>query len=524
MIDFPPLTLPDTISSHRRWRPTHCAAICGERSVTWDELIARIHRVANALIANGLRKGEPVCLLMNNSIEMLELMLGTIKAGGVIAPLSPLMSGDSVEGMVRHAGARYLFAAADTLAMVEPARPRLTDRLAGAPVTVGPAPDGWVGYEDWLAGNGDVEPAIGIGFQDSISILYTSGTTGMPKGMEHSHFSRLLYPLVLGRLLKIEADCRVVLATPMCHNGTWVTMLPALYAGGTVIILEKFSAAGFLDAVARQAGSHAFLVPTQLNLLLAEPALAHADMSALQLIELAGSPLAPSSFQRARQMLPHVELCEIYGMAEGFMTYVGPDDYARGKAGTVGRPIVSLGTDIRLIGDDESEVGIGEIGEVVGRSALLLKGYHNDPERTRQSLWSDGAGREYLRSGDLARYDADGYLNLVGRKKDMIISGGINVYAVDIENVFMRRPDVIDVAAIGVPHEKWGETPLLLAIMRAGAATSEAELMAWGNERLGKTQRVSAVEFRPSFPRNTLDKILKRELRAPYWRGHERDI
>jgi acyl-CoA synthetase (AMP-forming)/AMP-acid ligase II len=167
----------------------------------------------------------------------------------------------------------------------------------------------------------------------------------------------------------------------------------------------------------------------------------------------------------------------------------------------------------------------GEIGEIVGYSALLLKGYYRDPDRTVTSLWTDPiSGRTFLRSGDLGRYDADGYLYLVGRAKDMIISGGVKIYAGDVEEVFLRHPNVRDVAAIAIPHEKWGETPLLLVILRPGAATSADELLAWGNEQLGKTQRVSRVEFRVEFPRNTLEKILKRELREPYWAHLDRQI
>jgi acyl-CoA synthetase (AMP-forming)/AMP-acid ligase II len=237
----------------------------------------------------------------------------------------------------------------------------------------------------------------------------------------------------------------------------------------------------------------------------------------MRLIMVSGSPLSSQTFTDIRAHLPNVELCEIYGMGEGFMTFIGSDDYQRGKLGSVGRPILEVDTDIQILGPDDRPLPRGAIGEIVGTSAFLLKGYYRDPERTREALWTSANGRTYLRSGDLGRYDEDGFLYIVGRKKDMIISGGVKIYSVDLEEVFMRHTDVLEVAIIGVPHDKWGETPLALVIRRPGSGISEDALLAWANARLGKTQRVSKLEFRTSFPRNTLEKILKRELREPYW-------
>jgi acyl-CoA synthetase (AMP-forming)/AMP-acid ligase II len=189
----------------------------------------------------------------------------------------------------------------------------------------------------------------------------------------------------------------------------------------------------------------------------------------------------------------------------------------------VGRPIAGADTDVQIIDDADRIVPAGQIGEIVGTSSFMLKGYFGDPEGTRKSLWTHPNGRVYLRSGDLGRFDDNGFLHLAGRKKDMIISGGVKVYATDIEEIFMSHPDVLEVAAIAIPHEKWGETPLLLAVMKPSARATENELKEWGNLRMGKTQRVARVEFRSSFPRNSLDKIVKRELREPYWsdrKGH----
>jgi len=236
---------------------------------------------------------------------------------------------------------------------------------------------------------------------------------------------------------------------------------------------------------------------------------------------VSGAPLTSDTLDRMRTALPHLDLCEIYGMGEGFMTFASTRASTLNKVGSVGRPIAQVDTDIKIIGDDDKVLPVGEIGEIVGTSGFMLKGYHRQEELTLQSLWYDGAGRAYLRSGDLGYLDEDGFVYLAGRKKDVIISGGVKIYATDLEEVFAGHPDVLEVAVVAIPHQKWGETPLVLAIMKATAGISEDELRDWGNAQLGKTQRVSRVEFRSSFPRNALDKIVKRQLREPYWRKAE---
>jgi long-chain acyl-CoA synthetase len=526
MIETRALSLTDVIASHARWSPEAEAAVCGPNRRTWRQLIGRMHQVSNALLAAGLRPGDKVATLLNNSIELLEIMLGTIAAGGVIVPLSVLMAGDSLAVMIDNSEAKFLFAAKSTCGQIDPIRSTLARiEQPGGFIALDPGLVRWTYYENWLAGAPETEPGIRSAFNDTISILYTSGTTGVPKGMEHSQLARLLYPLVLGPLLKIEARSRTLLTTPMYHNGTWVTMLPTLYAGGTVIIMPKFSVDAFNTTVELERCTHAFMVPTQLVQILNDAKFDPVKLKSMEMVMSAGSPLSMATLKTVSVNLPLLRFCEIYGMGEGFMTFIGPEDYLAGKEGSVGRPILALDTDIRIVGEDDAELPAGEVGEIVGYSALLLKGYYRDPDRTAASLWHEPrGGRGFLRSGDLGYVDAAGYIYLVGRAKDMIISGGVKIYAVDIEEVFMRHPDVREVAAIAVPHEKWGETPLLLTILRTGATVSQEELLAWGNQRLGKAQRISSVEFRQEFPRNTLDKVLKRELREPYWPNSARQI
>ena len=516
MIDVRHLSIPHVLQLHGIATPSAAAAISSRGRLTWRELMDRANRIANGLRGLGLKSGDRVVLLFDNSQELLELIVGTIVSGGVVVPLSGLMTQEVVCRMTRASGAGFVFAqgrflarfASDDLAEIGAERRFATQEH-----------EGWTDYESWLARQSAQVPALDYPPDASISILYTSGTTGTPKGMEHSHFARLLYPLVLGPLLGIGRDSVTVLSTPMYHNGTWTTMLPTLYSGGTVVIDEAFSAHGFQETVSRQQCTHVFMVPTQLILLAADSGFDAAKLGSLRTIMISGAPLPGDMLESLRAKLEHVDLCEIYGMGEGFMTFSSARKGKGSVAGSVGRPIAEADTDIQIIDDSDRIVEPGIIGEIAGTSSFMLKGYFGDPEATRKAVWIHPNGRAYLRSGDLGRFDENGFLYLAGRKKDMIISGGVKVYATDIEGIFMSHPDVLEVAAIAIPHEKWGETPLLLAVMKPSARISEEGLREWGNRQLGKTQRVDRVEFRSSFPRNSLDKILKRELREPYWKA-----
>lgn len=519
MIPTRNLSLANVLQIHARATPSAIAVVSGEDVVTWQVFMSRCNRIANGLRASGLKVGDKVALLFDNSIAMLELMVGTIVAGGVVTPLSGLMTTDVIQRMLGNARPRFLFAQShyrtgldttDNVGQI-PRERRFSDK----------ANNDWQDYEVWISSFPDHVFSSTTSPEDSISILYTSGTTGTPKGMEHSHFSRLLYPLVLGPLLKIDRGSRTVLVTPMYHNGTWVTMLPTLYYGGTIIIAGKFLSSSFQAIVEEHQCTNAFMVPAQILMLDADRSFDKSKLASMRNIMISGAPLPPEILLRVRANLPSTDICEIYGMGEGFMTFASGHDVELNKPGSVGRPIAAADTDIRIIDESDQPLPGGEVGEIVGTSSFMLKGYHGRPELTQESLWIDEKGRAYLRSGDLGRLDEHGYVYLAGRKKDMINSGGVKIYSTDLEEVFMGHPEVLEVAAIGIPHEKWGETPLLLAIMKPSARISEDQLKDWGNERLGKTQRVARVEFRLTFPRNALDKIVKRELRTPYWNGDD---
>jgi long-chain acyl-CoA synthetase len=306
-----------------------------------------------------------------------------------------------------------------------------------------------------------------------------------------------------------------MLTTPMYSNGTWIVWLTTLMVGGTVVIMPHFDPGSFLELVEHERVTHAFMVPTQYIVAMAVPDFEGYDLSSLQVLISAGSPLMKETKNQILQRFG-CELAEIYGLTEGIATILSPE-MVRQKTGSVGAPW--MGWDIRIIDSDGAELPRGEIGEIVGFASWLMRGYHKQPDKTREASWTDERGRTYLRTGDIGRLDEDGYLYLLDRKKDMIISGGQNIYPIDIEEVISTHPAVSEVAVIGVPHEKWGETPLALVVLRPAATVQGAELCEWTNAQLAAYQRVAAVEFRETLPRNQLGKLLKRDLREAYWNG-----
>ncbi len=522
LLDQPELLYPDIIAQNARFESRRAAVICGNDQLTWAQLHLRTNKVANALRGLGLKKGDKVCLFMHSSIAMFELLWGVIKAGGVIAPLNVMMAQDSLALMVNNSEGKFLFADADTALQVDAARDKFGSIREGALFAVGHSGCGWLSAEQLVERASDADVLHGLSMSDSMSLIYSSGSTGVPKGIEHSHFARLAYPFGTGPSMGVDRYTVTVATTPLYTNGTWITMLPTFYWGGTTVLLKKFSATAFLDAVQQHRCTHVFMVPTQYIAICAEPALETFNTKSLRVLLSGGQVLPSTVFTSLTEKFPDADIHEIYGMTEGFLVMSSPKDRAFGKRGSVGKPI--FGADVRIIDDSGNILGPDETGEIVAWGPNLMKGYYNEPAKTQEAIWIGPQGRTYLRSGDIGKIDADGFIYISGRVKDMIKSGGLNIFASDVEEVFMLHGDVKEAAVVGIPHEKWGETPLLFVILHEGAKTSASELMAWGNAQLGRFQRVSAVEFRTEFPRATHDKVLKRALRYPYWVGYEHKI
>jgi acyl-CoA synthetase (AMP-forming)/AMP-acid ligase II len=513
MIPCPSPLFPDVLRLHARWRAQRAAVTFGATTLNWREFDQRTERVANAMLALGLGRGACVAVVMRNSLETVEVLFGAIKAGVCIAPLNLAVADEAIAGMIIDAGARAVFATPCQRARLDALRPRLKD-IAGSGWICTTAGEGWTDFATWR----DAAPAtrcpIEPGADDAFNIIYSSGTTGLPKGIVHSHRRRLEWACDVGMALRYSSGAIAVCPIGLFSNISFAAMLCSFLPGGRIVVLDQFEPDSFIAAVERHRCTHVAMVPLQFQKVLESPAFGPEAVRSMRHMCTVGSPMHPDLKRRVAREFG-CELIEIYGLTEGLITALDPEEL-EAKTDSVGKPI--MGTDLKIIDDAGRELPVGASGEIVGSSRFVMSGYHNRPEATAEALWYDPSGRPWLRTGDIGRLDDEGFLYIVDRKKDMILSGGQNIYPADLEAVLKSHAAVFDCAVIGIPHHKWGETPLALVVRRPGHLHTDAEaLRSWANARLGRQQQITRLEFREDLARNPNGKLLKRELRKPYW-------
>jgi len=490
-------TLPDIISEHARERGDKTAVADTEGSFSYAELDAMMDRVAAALEQDGVEQGQSVAIISTSSIAYAAVFLGTLRAGCVAAPLAPSSTPEALAAMIADCGAPIVFVDGDNQAAIA------DQRVAAKQIRLDTAE-----FEAWLAPSGTKPRPVTITPADGFNIIYSSGTTGTPKGIVQSHGMRWSH---IGRnSAGGYGDAVTMNSTPLYSNTTLVSFLPTLGWGGTVVLMKKFDARAFLELAEKHRVTHAMLVPIQYQRIMAVPDFDRFDLSAFRFKTSTSAPFSPTLKADILARWPG-RLVEFYGMTEGGAS-TGLDCTAfPDKLHTVGQPLP--GHDMRLIDDDGNEVPQGETGEVVGRSPAMMTGYHGRKQATAEAEWYDKDGNRFIRHGDIGRFDQDGFLILMDRKKDLIISGGFNIYPVDIEVVLEQHPAVQECTVIGVPSEKWGETPVGFYVPNSGVDASADEIMAWTNNQLGKTQRLSTLHPIDELPRSAIGKVLKRELR-----------
>jgi acyl-CoA synthetase (AMP-forming)/AMP-acid ligase II len=503
---LPPASAPpyrpilDLVREHAMSRPRHVAAIHGERRVTWGQLDAMADRVAASLQRDGVKPQDRVAIGGLNSLEYLAVFLGGLRAGAAVAPLPTGAIAAQLATMVADSGARHFFVDAGVPAFESNARRIFMDG------------SGALTLQEWLLPHGAQPKPVRPGPDWPFNIIYSSGTTGAPKGIVQSHGMRWMH-VARSDTYGYGPDTVTMIATSLCSNTTLVCLFPTVAKGGCVVLgAPKFDARAYLELAQKVRATHTMLVPVQYQRIMALPDFDGYDLSSFRMKFCTSAPFHAELKADILRRWPG-GLVEFYGMTEGGGTCMLEAHKFPDKLHTVGKP--AEGHDIRVIDEEGYELPAGSIGEVVGRSAAMMTGYNNQPEKTREAEWYDDEGLRFIRTGDVGRFDADGFLTLMDRRKDMIISGGFNVYPSDIEAILRQHPHVADAAVVGVPSAEWGETPVAFVVVREGAPSVD-ELRAWVNSQVGKTQRLSGVRYVPELPRSDIGKVLKRQLRESW--------
>jgi long-chain acyl-CoA synthetase len=506
LLELPFATMPAMIRAHAMERPNHPAIVDGNRVVTFAALDALVDRAAAAMQRDGVGNRGAIAVCGPSSIEYVTAFVAALRIGAAACPLAPSSTPEQLAAMVRDCGAGLLFVDDNASAAL--------DGVADKPAMKRVALEGQsnASFDSWLAPPGSRPAPVDIDPEQPFNIIYSSGTTGTPKGIVQPHRMRW------GHIRRAEAlgygpNCVTVVSTPLYSNTTLVSLIPALVRGGTVVLMRKFDARGFLELSQKHRATHAMLVPVQYRRLMDLEEFDTFDLSSYQMKTCTSAPFAADLKADIVKRWPG-GLVEIYGMTEGGGSCLLRAHEFVDKLHTVGQP--APGHDIRIIGDDGKELPRGQTGEVVGRSMSIMTGYHNQPQKTAEAEWHSPDGERFIRTGDVGRFDEDGFLVLGDRKKDMIITGGFNVYPSDLEAELAKHPAVAESAVVGVPSREWGETPAAFVVLRDGQSAGAEDLRQWLNAKVGKTQRLAYLSIVPSLPRSSIGKVLKRQLRDEF--------
>ncbi len=499
-------TMSDMIQAHAKERPGHRAIIDGDRVVTFAEFDALIDLAASAMQRDGVGNRGAVAICSSSSIEYVTTFIAALRVGAAACPLAPSSTNEQLAAMVRDCAAELLFIDDSASAALDGVAEKLTVKRIALEGIANPS------FASWLAPEGSKPKSIQINPEQPFNIIYSSGTTGTPKGIVQPHRMRW------GHVRRAEAlgygpKSITVVSTPLYSNTTLVSLIPTVVRGGTAVLMRKFDARGFLELSQRHHATHAMLVPVQYRRLMDFADFGAFDLSSYQMKTCTSAPFAADLKAEVLKRWPG-GLVEIYGMTEGGGSCLLRAHEFPNKLHTVGQP--APGHDIRIIGEDGEEVPRGETGEVVGKSMSIMSGYHNQPKKTAEAEWFSPDGQRFIRTGDVGRFDEDGFLVLGDRKKDMIITGGFNVYPSDIEAELAKHPAVAEAAVVGIPSREWGETPAAFIVLREGQTTDAEALRQWLNGRVGKTQRLTYAAIVPALPRSSIGKVLKRQLRDDF--------
>ena len=507
------MNLGSLFSHHARYRPDHLAVVFEDQRLTWSEFNRQINRLANALVNLGIQKGDKVTTILPNCLELLEIYWAIAKIGAVVVPASTLLLEQAMKTLLQDSDSVLLITNSQFVDKIDAIKPELPAIAENRYIlTDGSNRAGYLDYNILKSAAGDQEPkGIVVNLDDVFNIMYSSGTTGLPKGIVHTHYIRCMYATSFAAAFRMTPESVTMHAGAIVFNGAFVDLMPTMFVGATYILLSQFDPVSFIETVEREKVTHIMVVPAQIIAMLNAPNFSPRALESLEMILSLGAPLLKQHKDELNKRLPG-RFYELYGLTEGFVTILDKEDYAA-KPDSVGIPPPFF--EMRILDESGKDLPSGEVGEICGRGPILMPSYYKRPDLTAEAIKNG-----WLHSGDMGYVDDDGFLYLVDRKKDMIISGGVNVYPRDIEEVVARHPAVQDVAVFGIPHDKWGETPLAAVTLLESGSIAPEELKNWINQHVAaKFQRVHDVVIMEEFPRNVAGKILKRVMREDYRKG-----
>jgi fatty-acyl-CoA synthase len=498
------MNLSNVLAHHADRFPTRVALSDDAEEVTYAQLEERVHQTAGALRAAGIGPKDVVAVLLHNSLRFVDLMFACAHLGSIFMPLNWRLAGPELQYIVEHAQAKALVSEPELAslsdAVVEPDLVRLNLGAAIGGV--------WQSLEELIVGSDPVTQAEPV-FGDAVMrLMYTSGTTSRPKGAmityDNLYWKCATHAVELG----FSAADRGLACGPLYHVGALdITLTNVLYAGGSVHVLRRFDAAAALEAIERHRITNLWLAPAMVNLIVAEPSLAQRDCTSVRMIADGGEKMPLPLINKVLSAFPGAWFSDAYGLTE---TVSGDTYLDKGKSldklGSVGKPV--LHTEVQILDPDDAPVSAGQVGEICLRGPKVFKGYWRDPEATAQALRGG-----WFHTGDLGYLDEDGFLFVVDRLKDMIISGGENIASLEVERAVYEHPAVVEAAVVASPHPRWNEVPVAYVVLAAGERVTEEELAAFCLERLAKYKAPKAFRFVDVLPRNPSGKILKRVLR-----------
>ncbi len=517
------MLLGDLIHRNSKLYPTNTAYVFEEKTFTWAEADERISRLANALLGLGVKREDHVVILSKNCNQYIETYFGCARSAAICTAINYRLTPRELHYVIENSEAKVVIVSDEFLDALAEVRPNLKN--AQHFIVIGQTPEGMLDYEELIAKASPARPQVEQDEDDVVLQMYTSGTTGLPKGAMLTHRNLITDAIGCSFGMKFQqGDCMLMVA-PLYHMAAGMCTIATILQGGPILLHRDFNPMAILDDMEGGQVSIVLLIPVMVNFLLQMPGVDERDFSHLRAIIYGASPMPVEVLRKAIEVFK-CDFVQGYGQTECSAVFciLAPEDHVLEgtpeqlkRLGSAGRQI--LGSDVRVVDENGNDVKPGQIGEVIGRGHNVMKGYWKMPEATAEAI-RDG----WLHTGDLATVDGAGYVYILDRVKDMIISGGENIYSREVEEVLYMHPAVADAAVIGVPDQSWGESVKGFVVLKDGEKATEEDIINFTRKYLAGFKRPRSIEFMDSLPRNLSGKVLKKELREPFWKNQQRAV